>query len=87
MILYHGTADLKQIINGSMEPGTWLALHKFHAYRIAERRANQRGGDPVVIEILTDSFSRVEGRDNPTYLFSGGEYKVIAILRMTRRAI
>jgi len=78
MILYHGTNDASPILNGKMKKGTWLALHRFHAFRIAERRSRQRGGDPVVVEIDTDNITRVAGRDNPTYLFNGGGYKLCA---------
>lgn len=87
MIIYHGTNDPKPIIKGAMAEGTWLAGHRFHAFRIAERRVISRGGEPVVLEIETDAYDRVEGRDNPTYRFSGGPYKVNAVHSMKRTKI
>lgn len=86
MILYHGTNNEIPILHGFMKKGTWLAKHRFHAFRIAERRAKQRGGEPIVIEIETNSFSRIEGRDNPTYLFTGEKYLPLAIHKIERNA-
>lgn len=86
MILYHGT-NSTSILSSEMRNGTWLAKHRFHAFRIAERRCCQRGGNPVVFEVETNSISRVEGRDNPTYKFIGGEYKILAIHKMIREEI
>ena len=87
MKLYHGTADASPILEGGMAKGTWLAAHRFHAFRLAERRVKDRGGEPLVLEIETNTYDRVEGRDNPTYRFSGGAYKVVAIHSMVRAEI
>ena len=87
MKIYHGTSDPTPVLKGAMAAGTWLAGHRFHAFRIAERRAATRGGEPVVLEIETDAYDRVEGRDNPTYRFSGGAYKVNAVHSMERTEI
>ena len=84
MNLFHGTIDKSPIVNGNMLPGTWLAGHRFHAFRIAERRSKQQGGEPVVIEIEinTKNLRREVGRDTPTYRFEGGNYKAIKIHKM-----
>ena len=87
MVLFHGTTDASPIVNGEMKKGTWLAFHRFHAFRLAERRSAQRGGAPVVVELETGSIDRVVGRDNPTYLFGGGKYHPIAIHTMERVGI
>lgn len=87
MILFHGTNNVAPILKGHMKKGTWLALHRFHAFRIAERRAVQRGGEAIVIELEVNSFSRVEGRDNPSYLFNGKKYSCLAIHKMERNAL
>jgi hypothetical protein len=86
MIIFHGTADPTPILSGDMAEGTWLAGHRFHAFRLAERRVKDRGGEPIVleIEIATGSFDRIEGRNSPTYRFCGGDYRVLALHKMSR---
>ena len=83
MIFYHGT----NLIINELLPGTWLAESIHHAYRLAERRTKQRGGNIVVLEIETINIDRVEGRKYPSYLFSGGEHKIVATHRMLREVI
>jgi len=89
MILYHGTNDGTPILNGEMLKGTWLAFHRFHAFRIAERRVLQRGGSSIIIEINvpTENIDKIEGRDNPTYRYSGGGYTPVATHKINRVGI
>ena len=89
MNLFHGTIDRKPIIEGKMLPGTWLAEHRFHAFRIAERRSKQYGGEPVVVELEIDTknLKREVGKNLPTYRFDGGYYKPVKIHYMISEEI
>ena len=72
-----------------MQEGTWLAGNLFHAYRLAERRTKQRGGEATIIEIDVpdDLLCRIKGRNLSTYRFMGGEYKVKYIHKMIKTKI
>ena len=87
MILYHGLSIKPDEIKGQLLEGTWLAKYRFHAFRIAERRVTQLGGEAIVLEIDTNSYIRVEGRNNPTYLYGGDGYKLLAIHKMIRHSL
>ncbi len=89
MRLYHGTVNKDPIINGNMADGSWLAGHRFHAFRIAERRARQLGGNPVVveIEINVNNLRREVGKNLPTYRYSGGFYRPVKIHKMISEEI
>lgn len=71
MKLYHGTSDinLKNIIENGFNKESWFAKHIFHAYRLAIRKVNKTGGEPIIleIEVLENDIMRVVGRDLPTY--------------------
>lgn len=85
MRLYHGTnvpiEELKEIY-----VGTWFAGSLQHAYRLAERRAKQRGGVPTVLELEVNpaTLHRVVGRKLPSYQFKGGRVTILAVHNMFR---